>query len=788
MEPKLPPMPDAPAWGMALGPLGKGLIFAAVAFFLLSVIGWALKKNGVGKVGFWLGSLSLFGAFGCLTALFLGNQYQYEYIFSHSEIILATKYKVAAIWSGQQGSFLLWAVCSAIFGLLVAPRTGQYRRWFTIPYAIFLGGLGVILAYETPFNLIPEIAAMPKAVLPPTGTGLTPALQNYWVVIHPPTIFLGFGSLTALFCWSIAAMMERNPLDWAKMVRPWAILSTTILGIGLIMGGFWAYETLGWGGFWAWDPVENVSFVPWVLGLCLIHGLIIQSARGRYIGANLMLAGLPFIAFVYGTFLTRSGFLGDSSVHSFAQMQRGALWVLVGIGLVALISFLAIYIARGRRLAAEFAAGATPPGINREGWYKSGIILMSGFGAATALGMSMPFLSSQILKKNVAIEPWLYHQVLSWAYIPIMLLIGAVPFISWRSMTGKELMNRLINILSISIGLTGISLWFLRGINTGKTTVIAGFINVPTIGWVTFLVFLSLFVGIANIWRLAETVRKSPMSIGGFVSHFGLATFLAGMVLSSGMESKARLNVQRSRPDQGLGFTVALKGDPNPDQLFNRDNKVEFDVKDTDGTGFTARPGLYYTDSSDGPKPMVWPHIQRYGSHDVYFTLGAPSMNYWDKPEMFKPGESKTLKDVTLTFHGYEMIGEPGKPGTKFVSKVTVAYENESFNIDPVFSIGGEPSMPVAGEFRVLMTKMDAATKSAEFQIFFAEAIYPIELYYKPMTGLVWAGAGILTIGGLMAAFYRRPRGPRTPQPLDMEPMPEPETEPVKEDAPAPVA
>ncbi|MBC8064345.1 MAG: hypothetical protein H7Y17_05910, partial [Chlorobia bacterium] len=141
-------MPDAPAWGMALGPIGKGLIFAAIIFFLISVIGWATNRDKVGKIGFWLGSLSLFGTFACLGALFLGNQFQYEYVFSHSELVLATKYKIAAIWSGQQGSFLLWAVCSAIFGLLAAPRTGVYRRWFTIPYAVFLGGLGAILAYE----------------------------------------------------------------------------------------------------------------------------------------------------------------------------------------------------------------------------------------------------------------------------------------------------------------------------------------------------------------------------------------------------------------------------------------------------------------------------------------------------------------------------------------------------------------------------------------------------------------------------------------------------------------
>lgn len=778
---------------MTLGLVGKGLIFAAIVFFVLSAIGWGLKRGGIGKTGFTLGAISLFGAFVTLALLFLHNQFQYEYVFGHAEKDLATKYKVAAIWSGQQGSFLLWAVCSAIFGMLAAPVTGMYRRWFTIPFALFLAALGGILAYETPFNIMPEMAEWPKVLLPPSGNGLTPTLQNYWVVIHPPTIFLGFGSLTVLFCWSIAAMMERRPLEWVKMVRPWAIASSAILGLGLIMGGFWAYETLGWGGFWAWDPVENVSFVPWILTACLIHGLIIQVTRGRYVGGNLMLAGLPFIAFVYGTFLTRSGFLGDSSVHSFAQMQKSALWILVALGLVALVSFLTLYFTRGIRLSREFSAGSAPSGVHRESMYQSGIIVLSAIGIATAIGMSMPFVSSLALGRNIAIEKWLYHQVLGWFYIPVIILIGLVPFAGWKTMSWSSLLYRVLNIITLSVGLTGILLIVLRftdwivDADLSKSTTIAGKIEVGTVFWVAFLVFLSLFAAIANIWRMAETFKRSKMSIGGFVSHLGLATFMAGMVMSEGLEQRQQLQIQRSRPDEGLGFVVALKADPSPEKLFDRENKVEFSVAGPDGK-FTARPGLYYTDSPDGPKPTVWPHIQRYGTHDVYLALGPPAMNYWDKAESFKPGESKTLKGVTVKYHGYEMVGEPGQPGTKFIGKVSLDYNGEHYELNPTFALQGEPDMPSAGEFRVFMPRIDAATKGADIQLFFREAVYPIDLYYKPMTGLVWAGAGILTIGGLMAAFYRRPRNPKGPTEVDLEPAADTELKPSKQDAPSPVA
>jgi cytochrome c-type biogenesis protein CcmF len=425
--------------------------------------------------------------------------------------------------------------------------------------------------------------------------------------------------------------------------------------------------------------------------------------------------------------------------------------------------------------------------------YQSAIILLCGIGAATAIGMSMPFISSMAFKRNVAIQEWLYHQVLSWAYVPVVLLIAIVPFVSWRSMSASAIMNRVLNILTISVGATGICLFVFRHPDWGiaadvtKTTLVAGLFQVPTVYWVGFLVFLSLFAATANIWRMVETMRRAPMSIGGFISHIGLAVFMAGMAMSRGLERREQIQVQRSRPEEGLGYVVALKTDPKPDQLFNRDNKLEFEVQGPDGK-FTARPGLYYTDSNEGPKPMVWPHIQRFGTHDVYLALGPPAMNFWKEPQLFKKGESRTLNEVTVTYHGYTMDGNPGQPGAKFIANVDVAYQDSKFNVNPVFAVQGEPTMPVAGEFRVLMTRIDAATGGAELQLFFREAVYPIDMYYKPMTGLVWAGAGILTFGGLLAAFYRRPKYVNATERVDEEAIPAGSEPTSQEHAPAPVA
>src|SRR5262249_32064476 len=160
--------------------------------------------------------------------------------------------------------------------------SGMYRRWFTVSASVFLATVAGILCYETPFNVLPEAIAHGKTFVSEHGGGMTPSLQNYWVVIHPPTIFSGFGTLAIFFAMAGAALLEKNAQDWIKIIRPWALLSIAILGVGICMGGLWAYETQGWGGFWAWDPVENASFIPWLFMVVLAHGIIVQTTRNKW--------------------------------------------------------------------------------------------------------------------------------------------------------------------------------------------------------------------------------------------------------------------------------------------------------------------------------------------------------------------------------------------------------------------------------------------------------------------------------------------------------------------------
>ena len=292
----------APVWSLILGQFGSACVLAAIVLQVLTTVLWLVTPSRP-KVEIWakrtfsLGCFAYFLALGAVITLFVNDQFQFKYVFGHGAVDNELQYKIAGTWSGQEGSFLLWGTMSALFGVIVAPFTRSYRRWFTIAYAPFLASVAAILAYESPFFLRPLVDGV--AMMPKTGQGMPPSLMNYWVVIHPPTIFAGFGSLTVLFAFAVAALVTKNLEDWIALVRPWALISLGLLGVGLAMGGFWAYETLGWGGFWAWDPVENASLVPWLTLVAGLHVMLIAKSTGHSLKEAFILITITFLLILY---------------------------------------------------------------------------------------------------------------------------------------------------------------------------------------------------------------------------------------------------------------------------------------------------------------------------------------------------------------------------------------------------------------------------------------------------------------------------------------------------------
>jgi cytochrome c-type biogenesis protein CcmF len=766
----------AEPWTYALGSSGKAFIFLAIALCLCAAVSMLIEREKLGRRFFTLGALSFVGAFGCLLVLFLTHQFQFKYVFDHSALDHEVQYLVAGVWSGQEGSFLLWGVMASVVGVFAVRGAGEYRKWFTVVYSLFLSGLAGILAFESPFKLLEVIDDAGKMlhVVPPEGRGLVPSLLNYWIVIHPPTIFLGFGVLTVLFAYAFAAVLKKDVLHWIPLVRPWAVFALAILGVGLCMGGFWAYETLGWGGFWMWDPVENTSFVPWCAVVAFVHAMFVQQARKKWFLANVLFGALPFVLFCYGTFLTRSGYLGDTSVHSFAEMNPVARWLLVGLSAASLIAFVVATIVNWGKIAESLpkASEIRTSFFNRETFYGIGVWLIWALSITTALGMSVPLLSRLVAEKPKVVEEQLYHQVLAWGFVPLMLAMAVAPFLTWKGLTVGQLMNRIINCIAITIGMIGFILLWMKspGFHApakGDLIDLGPFGKSEAIvSWVLFLTGICLFVAVASFWRMMESLKKSTQTVGAMLAHFGLAIAMLGLVFSRGFEKKAELIVHPSESPTAFGYSIeALE---QTSQFSDRNNRIPIRATSPNDQ-ITATPTLYYyMDNSQEPKPMAWPSIVSRPLYDYYFAIAEPIFEATDWTDFVltedpvNQPDLKAHRDVALMYTGYEVKGSIAEDGESLLTaKIVAVMDDERYDIAPSIRVRlrEQPEhieARIGDRYRVTLGAMDPKTHAIKIKLDYVQPAYPVVIYFKPLTLLVWLGVGIMTVGGLLSAATRR--------------------------------
>ncbi|MFM9871966.1 MAG: cytochrome c biogenesis protein CcsA [Fimbriimonadaceae bacterium] len=777
-----------------VGILGRILIFLAGLLSLTSFVAALTNREKLAVISVRAASAAIGLAFASLITLFATSQFQYKYVQKHSAIDHEIQYKIAGTWSGQEGSFLLWAVGSALFVSLAIGKAGGYKRWFAGVSSLFLAALAGILAFESPFVLNPPGTDIHD------GFGLPPSLLNYWVVIHPPTIFMGFGCLTALFAWSVAAMLHRDLDSWIDQVRPWALIGLSFTGVGLCMGGFWAYETLGWGGFWAWDPVENTSFVPWALLTVFVHGMIVQKARKKWHLNNIVFGALPFLAFVYGTFLTRSGFLGDTSVHSFANMDRSALWILVGLGLLSIAGFLAVYLKTAKWWKPQMPAAPQSDGFwTKDNFYSYANWLLVSLAVIASFGMSVPLVQSLRGEKPRVVEETLYNTVSAFPFIPIIALMAIAPFLTWRKEGLKNFSKYFLNLFSATIAVTGFTLlWIKWGgmeVNLGplvvmfpghaadpaKTTTFLLKSAVLSTPWILSLFALCVFAIIANLTKGFQLFRQNKLSAASMITHIGVVLTLAGLIFSRGFEQKVdKLVIHESKTISALGYTINFEG--RTSGFGDRNNKIKLRFKNKNDE-FLALPGLYYIPGQDGkPQEFIWPYIHSQFLYDTYIVVhsfafdeqGIPDFG-GSVPTSVLPGQTADFNGYLFTYQGMKTEGTPGTFGAKFITTMTVHDpKNGDKVINPYVKLLGpgeleRPVVEIGHGLGVYVDSINAADKSATFVIKYMTPAYPVEIYYKPLTILVWWGVGIMTFGGTLAAFYRRNKKSQTAAPANAE-------------------
>jgi cytochrome c-type biogenesis protein CcmF len=289
-----------------------------------------------GRIAFILHSILVLGIVATLFSIIYNHYFEYHYAYAHSSLHLPGQYMVSCFWEGQEGSFLLWLFWQALLGLIIMRAKGIWEAPVMTIFALvqaFLASmiLGVVIPGldiklgSSPFVLLRDamddpIFKLQPDFIPKDGNGLNALLQNYWMVIHPPTLFLGFALTLVPFSYAMAGLWQRKYVEWIKPALSWTLVGGAILGLGILMGGYWAYETLSFGGYWNWDPVENAVYVPWLVLIASLHTLITYNTSKSGLSFSIILVISTFILILYSTFLTRSGILGDASVHSFTDL------------------------------------------------------------------------------------------------------------------------------------------------------------------------------------------------------------------------------------------------------------------------------------------------------------------------------------------------------------------------------------------------------------------------------------------------------------------------------------
>ncbi|WBL42449.1 cytochrome c biogenesis protein CcsA [Algoriphagus halophytocola] len=503
-----------------------------------------------------------------LFEIIYNHRFEYFYAYSHSSKALPVHYMISSFWEGQEGAFILWIFWNVVLGSILIATNKFWEAPVMIVFALvqaFLVSmiLGVVIGDlkigSTPFILLRDATQAPifqmnPDFIPEDGTGLNPLLQNIWMVIHPPTLFLGYASTLVPFAFLMGGLVTRKYSEWIRPALPWAIFSAMILGMGIIMGAYWAYVTLNFGGYWNWDPVENAVYVPWLVLVASIHTMITFKKSATALKTSIVLVISTFILVLYATFLVRSGVLGDSSVHSFTDLG------LSGQLLIYMLFFLVVAIILAVRAWRHIPSSEKEASVySREFWI---------FIGATTLGL-MAFqviLPTSIPAWNALVEGFggisnmappadqieFYTKFQLWFAVVIALLTAVGQFFWWQKMDKKALKEALLTPYIISVLLSA-----------------AVIVLAKVYDWKYIIVVLAgTFTITANAVILIRILKKSTFKLaGGSLAHIGLGMVLIGVMFSSGYSDVISINMS------GLTYSNSWEDELNKEHVLLWINK-----------------------------------------------------------------------------------------------------------------------------------------------------------------------------------------------------------------------
>ena len=536
-------------------------------------------------------------SFGCLVYAFVANDFSVQYVASHSNTRLPLQYRIAGAWGGHEGSLLLWCVMLGVWMSAVALFSTHLpeemaARVLGVLGIVSVGFLAFMLFTSNPFDRLFPAAA--------DGRDLNPLLQDPGMVIHPPMLYMGYVGFSVAYAFSIAALLSgRLDAAWARWSRPWTTVAWVFLTLGIALGSAWAYYELGWGGWWFWDPVENASFMPWLVGTALIHSLAVTEKRGAFRSWTVLLAIIAFGLSLLGTFLVRSGVL--TSVHAFAVDPKRGVFIL-GLFAVTIGGALALFAWRTARVG---QGGAFAP-VSRESLLLANNVVLAAAAGSVMLGTLYPLLLDAVGGGKISVGPQYFEAVFAPLMAPALFLMGVGPLARWKRASIPELAVLLRWALAASFAV-GLLLPFAFG----QWHALVG-----------FSLALALWIVATGLLTLRRSLRQSRGHYGMVLAHIGVAAFVVGVALVKGYDAERDAKMKAGDTIELGGYVFRMEGVRSVEGPNYRAAQAHMTVTREGKTVAVLRPERrIYTVQE---QTMTEAAIDAGFTRDLYVSLGDP--------------------------------------------------------------------------------------------------------------------------------------------------------------------
>ncbi len=589
-----------------------GALLAALATGVLALFGASRNDSRLmraGSRGVYVMFLLVAAAFGILTWSFISQDFSVEYVFLNSNSLLPMQYRISAVWGAHEGSLLLWMLILSGWTLAVAVFSKSLPEVFrarvlAIMGLVCFGFLLFIIYTSNPFNrLIP---------IPADGRDLNPLLQDPGLIIHPPMLYMGYVGFSVAFAFAVAALLGGQVTrDWVRWSRPWTSVAWGFLTLGIALGSWWAYYELGWGGWWFWDPVENASFMPWLVGTALIHSQAVTEKRGAFRNWTLVLAIAAFSLSLLGTFLVRSGVL--TSVHAFASDPTRGVFILMYLFVVVGGSLLLFALK-----APKMDRGEPFSGVSRETMLLVNNLVLSVMAAVVLAGTLYPLALDAMGGGKISVGPPYFGTVFTLLMVPLVIAVPLGFMSNWKRDDFRKLFLKVRSPLIAAIA---------GGLIAAITLPESGLMGITSCAGAAWLVIAS----VRYYLRGVDANQWPPLSVTGMtMAHLGIAVFLIGVGLSSTISSEKHLRMIPGDTHQMEGYTYVFDGTrmvEGPNYMADR------------GTFRVYETGAENMDPQGSPMTILNPEKRRYSqggqvmteaaidaglSRDLYVSLGEP--------------------------------------------------------------------------------------------------------------------------------------------------------------------